>query len=109
MNFKLYTFSHHLYSLKTRSGSENGALVRLSGILKRAGLVPELALLSVSLPPASHNDEEHSFDVFIHTAFVYMFTISGRAHHVKRHCCGSVHKNNNNKNPGQWNRVKQNK
>lgn len=44
--------------------------------------------------PVSHNEEEHSFDVFIHTAFVlllYMFTVSGRAHHVKRHCCDSLH------------------
>lgn len=40
---------------------------------------------------ASHNDEEHSFDVFIHTAFVYIFTVSSCAHHVKRHCCNSMH------------------
>lgn len=41
--------------------------------------------------PVSHNEDEYSFDVFIHTAFVYMFTDSGRAHDVKRHCCDSVH------------------
>lgn len=41
--------------------------------------------------PVSHNDEEHSFDVFIHTAFVYMLTVSGPAHHVKRQCCDRLH------------------
>ena len=40
--------------------------------------------------PASHNEEEHSFDVFIHAASVYIFTDSSRAHHVQRHCGGGV-------------------
>lgn len=51
----------------------------------RAGTVASLS------HPVSHNEEEHSFDVFIHTAFVYVFTVSGHAHHVKRHCCDSLH------------------
>lgn len=41
--------------------------------------------------PASHNEEEHSFDVFIYAASVYIFTDSSRAHHIRRHCGGIKH------------------
>lgn len=41
--------------------------------------------------PVGHNEEEQRFDVFIHTAFVYMLSVSGCAHHVRRLRCDSPH------------------
>jgi len=37
----------------------------------------------------SHDQEEHSFDGFIHAAFVYKFSVF--VHQVKKHCWESLH------------------
>lgn len=63
---------------------QNGSLLAQPGSIQvfvtcaRAG-----SAASVSRP-VSHNEEEHSFDVFIHTASVYVLTVSGRTRRVTR-------------------------
>lgn len=70
---------------------QNGSLLAQPGSIQvfltcaRAGTAASVSR------PVSHNEEEHSFDVFIHTAFVYVLTVSGRTHHVTRLRCGSLY------------------
>lgn len=84
--------SHFLKTLGGLSLSWRGStLVPPGGIQVFRTRASAGAAASVS-HPVSHNEEEHSFDVFIHTAFVYMLSVFWLCTlHVKRHCCDSLH------------------
>lgn len=79
-------FSHHSHFLETCGGGcypeSVCLLVPLSSVQVFRTCARADTAASVS-HPVSHNEEKHSLDVFTHTAFVYMFTVSGCAHHVK--------------------------